>query len=112
MADQMQTLQSGQTVRWNMTHAVKIGPFPFPMRIAVRAYSNHFQGGGQSSAWMKLFYDRDLVGESAGTGDPIPLHVDYVVVLAGDSTASFRLDTGNRISTIQDYGFEISLGAP
>ena len=110
MTDIVQSLQSGKSInkRWSQTHAVNLGPYPVPARIEVRAFSDHHKGNATSTAWMKLYYERDLVGETSGSGDPIALHIDYYVYLAAASSASLRLDTSNRISTIKDFGFDVN----
>jgi hypothetical protein len=111
MSEMLDSLQAGNSVRlnWPELQAAKLGPFPFPVRIAVRAYSGHYQGGGTSTASMKLYYERDLVGDAAGTGDPIDLNILYGVGLLGGETAAFRIDFTNRISTVRDHGFEFTL---
>ena len=108
MDDVITEIESGGSAdrKWPNTHAVKFGPYREPVRIELRAYSNHHQGNGSSTAWMKLYYDGDEVGSHNGTGDPIPLQIAYYVYLETGTGASFRLDTSNKISTIRDFGFE------
>ena len=110
MTDIIQTLRtsSSGTLRWTETHALKLGPFPFAVKLNVRAFSDHHLGGPASTAWMKLFYERDLVDEASRTGDPIPLELFCNIHLAAGNGASLRLQTGNQGSTVKDYGFEVT----
>ena len=111
MTNVIQALQTGNgvTLHYPGLYAAKIGPFPMPVRIKARAYTDHHLGGGSSTAWMKLYYDETLIGEASGNGDPIALQVLYEVGLVGGAIAAFRLETGNHISTVQDLGFDLEL---
>jgi hypothetical protein len=107
--DDLRDITDDTYVRWDGLHAIKLGPFNRPVRIKVRAYSDHYQGGPASTAWMKLFYDRDEVGGGSGQGDPIPLEVVYYLGLMAGNSADFRIDFGNHGSTVQDFGYELWL---
>ena len=111
MSDPFQVLQAAAAgpIDLPKAHAAKLGPFPVPVRISARAYSDHHQGGAGSTAWTKLYYDGALVGEADGRGDPISLSVFYDVVLDDGAGAAFRLDLGNSGSTLKDFGFEFTI---
>lgn len=99
-------LKSGKAAarKWEKVHALKLGPYAMPVGIEMRAYSNH-TGGASSTAWTRLYYDRDLVGDASREGAVLDPYIDYYVILGANNGASFRIDLGNRNATVKNFGF-------
>jgi hypothetical protein len=99
-------LKSGKAAnrKWEKVHALKLGPYAMAVGIEMRAYSNH-TGGPSSTAWTRLYYDRDLVGDASREGTTLDPYIDYYVILGANNEASFRIDLGNRNATVKNFGF-------
>ena len=106
--DAIQAMQNGQEyeLRRPSVKAAELGPYPFPVKIRVDAYSKHADGGDSSWATQDLYYDAARVGSSSDRKFNVAhLHRTYNVVIDGGNDAQFRIATDNSGATESDYGF-------
>ena len=108
----IETMQAGQSYPFSapMVRAAELGPYPFAVRVQVRAYATHGGGGDGSTADLVLFYDGAEVGRAHDQRfNNANLAVDYAVVMGGGNVANFRLDSTNHGADETSYGFEFVL---
>lgn len=90
--------------------ATELGPFAYPIRIQLRAYSHHSGGGDGSTAWAKLYYDNVLVADRTDHSfNNANFDMNYAVDIDAGNTANFRIESGNSGATEDSYGFEFWL---
>ncbi|WP_336977915.1 hypothetical protein [Altererythrobacter fulvus] len=110
--DAIETMQAGLDYPYSapMLRAMELGPYPFAVRIWVKAYALHEDGGDESTADLALFYDGAEVGRAHDEHfNNAYLAIEYSVIMGGGNVANFRLDSDNHRATERGYGFEFLL---